>query len=257
MATPVEKAESAGRTVWRAGIALVVYLVAFAVFAWFASRHCPGSGLTTALVFVECALGAVLLGVFVVELDPRRLGVVRFAAGIGGLLAGLAVASALVLVAARLLWGAVPLVGALYAQVVIVSFCVLLASVFALVRCSGSELFFAQLVCIFVACVLMGTVFYADPVIESQGTAGGKRIAIAVVLATNPLGAISDALEFGWMHEDLMYRRFSVIGRWYYPSYPEWWGTASGYLAVSAVLLVGAGLLLRHRVLQTVEQGGM
>jgi hypothetical protein len=152
-----------------------------------------------------------------------------------------------VLLVADGLFGATGVAGALLAQLVIVAFCGLLASVFALVRCSGSELLFAQLVSIFVACVLLGTVFYADPLIEAEQSPESRSAVIHAALAVNPVTVISGSLlEFDLMRRPVMYGRISVIQRYQF-SYPrDWWEVLAGYAAVSFVLFLGAGVLRRR-----------
>ena len=119
-----------------------------------------------------------IVALFAVNLDPREIGVWRFMLRLTGLCGLTLLISAGVLVFASAAWGAEPLLGGLVAQLVIFSFCILLASIFALVRCSGSELLFAQLVIIFMACALMGTVFYADPIVEARNSPEAKSMAI-------------------------------------------------------------------------------
>jgi hypothetical protein len=242
---------------WKVGLGLAVYLAGFAVFARCAAMHCSGRSLMAVLAFIECALMAVVVAVFVVDRDPREIGLLRLLA-LSMAICGVAVIlSSLVLVLAWAVWGAGPLAGALVAQGVILSFAALLVSVFCLVRCSGSELLFAQLVLIFVACALLGTVFYADPLIEANWDPQQRGSVIRLVLAASPVTAISwSLLEFDLVRQQLMYDHVSVIGRWYQSTYPDWWQTVVGYLLVFAVFMVGAALLQRHRVTQLIREGG-
>ncbi len=248
-----EELKGQGARLWRVALWLAVYLIVFAAFAFVASRHCAGRGLMATLTFVECAVLAAGVALFCVKFDPRRFGVRLFVAALSAVCVLTLLAGVLVLVAAWALWGAAPLIGGLAAQLVIFSFCMLLAAVFALVRCSGSELLFAQLVCILVACVLMGTVFYADPIIEAQGSSEAKRMVIRAALTINPITAISGSLlGFDMMREQIMYDRISVIARWYKVPYPEWWQAMCGYLALSVVVLSGAGVLRRRHVSRSI-----
>jgi hypothetical protein len=242
---------------WRACIWLAIYLVGFAVFAWIASRHCTGRSLMAVLTFIECALMAVVVAVFIVDRDPRELGLIRVLKASLVVCGAAAVLSSLVLALAWAAWGAEPIAGALVSQIVILSFAALLVSVFCLVRCSGSELLFAQLVIIFVACALLGTVFYADPLIEADWNAQRRGTVITIVLAASPVTAISwSLLEFDLMRRQTMYDHVSVIGRWYQTTYPEWWQTVTGYLVISLVMLTGATLLHRQRRMELTREGG-
>lgn len=256
MAGAGRKQEERRARIWRTAVWLAVYLCVFTAFAFVASQRCGERGLMATLTFVECALLAVVVAIFAVTLDPRELGVWRFVLHLAAVCVLTLLISAGVLGLASAAWGAHPFIGGLAAQLVILSFCILLGSVFAVVRCSGSELLFAQLVCIFVACALMGTVFYADPIIEAQRSSEAKGFVIRAVLATNPITAISwSLLQFDLMHRPLMYGSISVIGDHYTP-YPDWWTTLCGYLAISAVTLIGAELLRRHRSLKLIRKGG-
>ena len=186
-----ETKSSGGAGTWKLAVWLAVYLAVFGAFAFAASRHCSGRGLMATLTFVECAMLAVVVALFAVNVDPRERGVSRFVVRLLAVCGLAVVASVVVLVVASLAWGAEPVAGGLIAQLVILSFCVLLGAVFAVVRCGGSELFLAQLVSIFVACVLLGTVFYADPIVEAQRSPEARSLVIGAVLASNPLTAIS------------------------------------------------------------------
>jgi hypothetical protein len=217
------------------------------VFAIVAAQHCEGRGLMAALTFVECALAAVLVSLVAPGIDAARVGVVPFLWRFAGICAAALALSAVVIVISRVAAGAVPLSGGLLAQLVIFTFCILLGSVFALVRCSGSELFFAQLVTVFVACALLGTVFYADPVIEARQDPETRSVVIGAVLSANPVMAISGSLlRHDLLRQELMYGKISVIAS-YRVSYPEWWKTSIEYLVLSAVMLAGGGLLRRYR----------
>jgi len=256
MADAGRKDEERLARTWRTAVWLAVYLCAFTAFAAVASQHCGGRGLMATLAFVECALLAVVVAIFAVTLDPLGLGIWKFALCLAAVCGATLLISAGVLCFASAAWGAEPLAGGLAAQLVIFAFCMLLGSVFAVVRCGGAELLSAQLVCITVACVLLGTVFYADPIIEAQGSSEAKGVVIRAALATNPITAISwSLLRFDLMRRRLMYGPISEIGDHYTP-YPAWWATLCGYAAASAVMLIGAGLLRRHRSLQLVRKGG-
>ena len=108
----------------------------------------------------------------------------------------------------------------------------------------------------------MGTVFYADPIIEVQKSQEARGTVMRVILASNPLTAISwSLLEFDLMRQQLMYDRFSGIGREYGEpghrvSYPDWWRTSGAYLLVSLVVLFGGGILRRHRIMVLRRSGG-
>jgi hypothetical protein len=237
---------------WRkAGFWSAAYLVAFGAFAGIASLGCRGESLTASLTFVECAALAAAVPLFAVRRDPRRFGVLGFLWRIAAIVLGAIVISSAVMLVARAALAAEAVGGALIAQGVIFAFCLLLASVFAVVRCSGSGLLFAQLVAIFVACALLGTVFYADPIIEAQRSSEARGTVIHAALAVNPVTAISGSLlHFDLMRRTVMYGRISVIGQWYPFDYPDWWTVLAGYAGVSVVLLSGAALLRRYRALK-------
>ena len=227
---------------------LLAFPVAFGAFAYLASRHMGGRSLMAALVFLECAAAALVSAVAFVDFEPRKLGVWGFLFRVAAACAAVVAGGFAVLVLAAVLWGAEPLAGGLLAQVVVISFCLLLGAVYALVRRAGAEPFLSQLVSIFVGCVLMGTVFYADPVVEAQSSPERRSLAIRAVLAANPMTAISwSLLRFDLMRRQIMYDRISVIGRFYRTEYPPWWKTAAGYVIASAVLLGAASLLGRGR----------
>ena len=256
MVTAHHQQTGPGLRIWKVAVALSVYLLAFGGFACFAAAHCNPHGLMATLTFVECAVLAIVVALFAVDQDPHEVGVLRFVLRLAAICGLTLAVSAAVLGLAAAVWGATPLAGGLVAQVVILSFCLLLVSVFALVRCSGSELLLAQLVCILVACALMGTVFYADPVVEAQKSPEARGMMIAAVLSSNPLTAISwSLLEFDLLRRQIMYDRISVIGRFYRTPSPQWRRILCGYVAVSAVMLTGAGLLRRHRVLKLSRRG--
>ena len=252
MSPTIEWRHELGLSVRRAAIWLAVYFVSFGSFAFFASLYCDGRGLMATLVFVECAVLAAVIALFAAKSDPRQLGIRRFILRLSVFCVSALLLSSAVLTAAWAVWGAEPLVGGLAAQLVILSFCLLLGAIFALARCGGTEPLFAQCVCWFVACVLMGTVFYADPIVEAQPSPKARSVAIRAALAVNPITAISwSLLEYDLMRRQIMYDRISVIGRWYRTPYPQWWATACGYVALSVVILAGAGLLRRRSVLNT------
>jgi hypothetical protein len=252
----------AGLRLWPIVVWLAIFLAGFVGFAFIASRHATGRSLMATLTFVECAVLAGVVAMFAVDCDPRELGVRGFVTRLLVPCAATQLLGSGVLVFASLAWGAGPLAGGLAAQLVILAFCILVGSVFSFVRCSGSEPLFAQLVSIFVACALMGTVFYSDPIVEVQKSPEARSMAIRGILATNPLTAISwSLLEFDLMRRQLMYDRFSVIGGKYGEpghnvSYPEWWHTAGAYLLVSFVVLTGGGILRRHRIMRLRRSGG-
>ena len=257
MSTTFGNTSRAPLALWRASIWLAVYLAGLAVFAWIASQHCSGRSLMAVLTFIECALMAVVVAVFVVDRDPREIGLIRLMWASLAVCGAAAVLSSMVLVLAWAAWGAYPIAGALVAQIVILSFAVLLVSIFCLVRCSGSELLFAQLVTIFAACALLGTVFYADPLIEASWSAQRRGTVITMVMAASPVTAISwSLLEFDLMRRQTMYDHISVIGRWYQTTYPEWWQTVAGYLVISLVMLTGAALLHRQHTTELTREGG-
>ena len=252
----------AGLRLWPIVIWLAIFFAGFGAFAFIASRHSTGSSLMATLTFVECAALAGVVAMFAVDCDPRQVGVRGFVARLVVPCLATQLLASGVLVLASVAWGASPLGGGLAAQLVIFAFCLLLGSVFAFIRCSGSELFFAQLVSIFAACALMGTVFYADPIVEVQRSPEARGLAMRSILATNPLTAISwSLLEFDLMRRQLMYDRISVIGGKYGEpghnvSYPDWWRTAGAYVLISLVVLFGAGILRRHRVMRSRRSGG-
>ena len=257
MSSLAQDRDASGGRRWKIGLFLAAYFLLFGAFGLVASRQSNGRGLMATLTFVECAALAVVTALFSVSFDPRELGVRRAVLRVLCVCGLTELASVVVLGVAWLAWGAAPFVGGLAAQLVILAFCLLLASVFALIRCSGSELLVAQLVSIFVACALMGTIFYADPLVEAQRSPEARSMMITGILATNPITAISwSLLEFDLMRQQLMYDSISVIGRWYRTPYPKWWSTTLVYTAVSAVTLVGAGLLRKHRILSSSRKGG-
>lgn len=251
-----------GLKLWRIVTWLSLFFVGFGAFAFIASRHCTGRSLMATLTFVECAVLGGVVAMFAVNYDPRELRISGFLARLLAVCVCTQLLGSAILALAAAAWGGGPLAGGLAAQVVILAFCVLLGSIFAFVRCSGSELLFAQLVTIFAACALIGTVFYADPIVEVQKSPEARSMAIRVILGSNPLTAISwSLLEFDLMRRQLMYDRISVIGGHYGEpghtvSYPEWWRTAGAYLIVSAVMLAGGGILRRHRIARLRRAGG-
>lgn len=252
----------AGLRLWPIVIWLAVFVAGFGAFAFIASGHSTGSSLMATLTFVECAVLAGVVAMFAVDCDPRELRIRGFLVRLLVPCAATQLLASGVLILAHVAWGATPLGGGLAAQIVILAFCLLLGSVFAFMRCSGSELFFAQLVTIFAACALMGTVFYADPIVEVQKSPEARGVVMRAILATNPLTAISwSLLEFDLMRRQLMYDRISVIGGTYGEpghnvSYPEWWRTAGAYVLISLVVLFGGGILRRHRVMRLRRSGG-
>ncbi len=255
-------ADERGPGMGRVALWLAIFLVGFGLFAFVASRHCRGRGLMATLTFVECAAMAAVAAMFAVNSDPRRVGVRGFVVRLVFVCALTQILASGVLIVAWWQWDAAPLAGGLAAQLVILAFCVVLGSVFSFVRCSGSELLFAQLVTIFVACAMMGTVFYADPIVEAQKSPEARSMVIRGILATNPLTAISwSLLEFDLMRRQLMYDRISVIGGSYGEpghnvSYPTWWGTAGAYVIVAFVLFVGGAILRRHRIMRLRRSAG-
>ncbi len=236
---------AAGLRVWRAAVWLAAYLIGYAGFAVAASQWCAGRGLMAVLVFAECAVlacGTVLVAAW---LDPKRLGVWRFIARAAAACGGAVVVSAAVIAGAALA-GAEPLGGGLLAQVVVLAFCLLLAAAFALVRCIGAEPMAAQFVSLLVACALVGTVFYADPLVETEMPPETRSRVINAVLAPNPIMAITwSLLRFDLLHRQVMYDRISVIGRFYAYEYPRWWAVSCGYLVCAALMLLGAARFRR------------
>jgi len=262
---------SKGRGAAKAAVWLGVYLLLFIVFAFVASRNMDGRSLVVALCSIECAMLAVIVALFSVGLDPRENGNRRFVVRLLAVCVPAVAGSVIVIIVAALLQGgdaadapnsaqllSQMIAAGLIAQLVILSFCLLLGAVFALVRCSGSELLFAQLVAILVASMLLGTVFYADPIVESQKSPEARSTVISLALAANPITAISGALpNFDLMRREMMYSRISVIGRFYPANYPEWWRTALGYMVTASVILLGAGVLRRyHRLKGAGGEGG-
>ena len=215
-----------GRTL----IALMLYVASLVVLTAVAAAHSHGRTPTAVVVFAEFGLVAAFVA-FVGGLhDPRKMGVGRF------------------LVRLLLLCAGAALAGGLAAQLVVFSFALLMGMIFAFVRCWGAELLLAQLVCLFVACVLVGTVFYADPIIEAQKTPEARSRVITVALALNPITAVSRSLlGVDLLRRPVMYDRISVIGRWYQTPYGTWWKTACGYLAASVVMMAGAAAARRPR----------
>lgn len=241
-----------GPALWSAA-----YLVGFTAFAVFASRHCTGNALMATLTFAECAVLAAAVGLFAAGLDPRELGIRKFALRIFLTCLLLSAGSAVVLVIASLAWGAAPLAGGLIAQLVILSFCLLIAAAFAWVRCVGSEVLLAQFVAIIVACALVGSIFFADPIVEADKSPEARGIVIGAILLTNPITSISwSLLRFDVLRRQIMYDRISVIGRWYRTPYPEWWQTVCAYAVISAILFVTAGLVRRRRLSRPAHKGG-
>ncbi len=231
---------------WSLAVGLAAYLVGYAGFAVIASQSCAGPGLMPVLVFAECAVLACGTALVAARFDPQRLGVWRFAARVAAVCGGAALVSALVLIGAAMA-GAKPLVGGLLAQVVIFAFCLLLAAVFAFVRCIGAEPMAAQFVSLVMACALVGTVFYADPIVETEMPPATRSRVINAVLAPNPIMAITwSLLRFDLLHRQVMYDRISVIGRFYAYEYPQWWTVSCGYIVCAALLLCGAAWLRRR-----------
>lgn len=222
-------------------IALALYVAVLAAVAIIASAHSRGRMLTAVVVFAECGLVAAFVA-FVGGLhDPRKMGVGRFLAYLLLSCAGAVVAAGAVLVVASAAGVATAVAGGLAAQLVVLSFALLLGTIVAFLRCCGAELLLAQLVSLLVACVLVGTVFYADPIIEAQKTSEARSQVITVVLALNPVTAISRSLlGIDLLRRQIMYDRISVIGRWYQTPYGTWWKTACGYLLASIVMLAGS-----------------
>ena len=259
------ESREAGLQLWPIVVWLAVFVAGFGIFAFIASRDSGGgSSLMATLTFVECAVLAGVVAMFAVDCDPRELGVRGFVVRLLVPCVATQLLASGVLTIAHFAWRASPLGGALAAQLVILAFCLLLGSVFSFIRCSGSELFFAQLVSIFTACALMGTVFYADPIIEVQKSPEARSRVMRAILATNPLTAISwSLLAFDVMrsgHATLMYdvtvmgHRYNEPGR--SVSYPDWWRTARAYVVVSLVMLFGGGILRRHRIMRLRRSGG-
>jgi len=240
-----EQKRAAG--LWRLGVWLAVYLVAFGVFAFIASRHCTGLRLMVLLVFTETAALAAF-GVFAAAaFDPTTCGVGGCLRRFAGTAAAMVAVSAATLTVAAVAWGAAGLGAALLAQIVVVCFLLLLASVFCLIRRLGSELLTAQLVSLMVAAALLGTVFYIDPAVEAAEDSDTRAVVVRATLASNPLTAVSWSLfRFDLMRARVMYDRVSVIGRYYRTPYPAWWQTAEGYACVFAALF-GASVLAGRR----------
>lgn len=233
-----------GRTL----IALMLYVASLVVLTAVAAAHSHGRTPTAVVVFAEFGLVAAFVA-FVGGLhDPRKMGVGRFLVRLLLLCAGAALAGGAVLAVASAAGVATALAGGLAAQLVVFSFALLMGMIFAFVRCWGAELLLAQLVCLFVACVLVGTVFYADPIIEAQKTPEARSRVITVALALNPITAVSRSLlGVDLLRRPVMYDRISVIGRWYQTPYGTWWKTACGYLAASVVMMAGAAAARRPR----------
>lgn len=247
------KAGSAHLGLWSLAVGLAAYLIGYAAFAIIASQSCEGKSLMVVLVFAECAVLACVTVLAAARLDPRRFGARRFTAAMAAVCGGAALASAVVLVGAAAM-GAEPLAGGLLAQVVVFSFCLLLAAIFAFVRCIGAEQMAAQLVSLLVACALVGTVFYANSLVETEMPAESRSRVINAVLAPNPIMAITwSLLRFDLLHRQVMYDRISVIGRFYAYEHPQWWAVSCVYVMCAALLLLGAAWF-RQRVLT--NQGG-
>lgn len=245
MGNAEQKPSTAGLRLWTAAVWLAVYLAGYAGFAVIASQWCAGRGLMAVLVFAECAVLACGTVLVAARLDPRRLGVWRFTVRVAAACGGAALVSAAVLAGATAA-GAEPLGGALLAQAVIFAFCLLLAAVFALVRCIGAEPMAAQFVSLLIACALVGTVFYADPLVEAEMASAARGRVINTVLAPNPIMAITwSLLRFDLLHRQVMYDRISVIGRFYAYEYPQWWAVSCVYVACAALMLFGAARFRR------------
>jgi len=245
---------------WRAAVWSAAYLLAFAVFAVVASARSTGNSLMAALTFVECAVIAGAVALFAVYVDPRDRGLGPFLLRMGAVCGLTVLTSSLVLAGAWLLAGAGPIIGGLLAQLVIVAFGFLLASVFAIIRCLGAEPLFAQLVSILVACALMGTVFYANPIIEADWSSGTRSTIIHATLAVNPVTAISSSLlGLDLMRStrgQLMYDRISVLGG-YLRGYPPWWETLCGHVGAALLVLAGAGLSRRRYLSRRAYERGV
>ncbi|MFO7897564.1 MAG: hypothetical protein R6V58_00715 [Planctomycetota bacterium] len=222
---------------------LAAYAVIFSALAWLAAVRCPRPARALVLMFAECSLLSVAAIGLAASADPAGLAAC-FRRVVVGLLPLAAVSVALSVAAGVAPWTA--LAGA---QVVIVAFCVLLAAVFLWVRCVGGEPFPAQFVTVMAGAGLMGTVFYANPLVERDQSPEARGRVIRVVLAVNPMAAISySLLRFDMMRRQLMYDRISVIARWYRVTYPAWWQTACGYAAAAGLLAGAAGVCHRFRL---------
>jgi len=256
MTTSGKERSGNGLRPWKIGTGLAVYLIGVAAFAAFAVARCRTEGLLAVLLFTESALVAGGVVLIAAAVDPRGVGVRGFVVTVSAvsLLMLAATGPALLIVLTN---GAGPLGGALLAQLLILTFCLLLASVFALVRCVGAELFSAQLVCILVACALMGTVFYVDPLVEADQSPETRSVVITAALAANPMTAMSwSLLRYDLMHGQIMYDRVSVIGRWHRIPDIQWWQTACGYAAGSVLFFLGAAECRRRRLSRLVNAGG-
>jgi len=230
------------RRVWPAvGACCAAYAALLAALAFGAGRSCDGRGAAAVLLFTEPALMAGAVVCLASAASRRGLRVVGLLAAVLAGLAAMAILSAAVVwLAAR---GAYGVGVVLCAQLVFVAFGLLLAGLLVALRRAGGEPLAAQLVTLCVAAALVGTVFYADPIVEGRGSPEARRRVIRAALAVNPLTAVSGSLlEVDLMRRRVMYDKISVIGRWYQVPYPRWWTTACGY-GVAAVALFGAAAL--------------
>ncbi len=229
---------------WRAVLGMVAFLAVYSIVARLVVVHTSRLVRTPLLLFVECALLSVATVGLAASIDPRSAGLFAFFRRV---LAGLAVLAVLAL-AVMIVAGARPISAVLLSQAVILTFCLLVSATFLAVRCLGGEPFLAQFVTIFVVGALLGTMFYANPVIERDISPAQRERVIRTVLATNPISVMSySLLEFDMLRSRIMYDRISTIARWYRIPAPVWWRTTLGYLAVTGILAAVAGLSNRFR----------
>lgn len=104
-----------------------------------------------------------------------------------------------------------------------------------------------QVIVTLITFLMLGTVFYANPLIESAPSNQIRQAIVQWSINLNPILIIAGTVfNYDIMLSPLMYR-ISLIQ--YYPHYyPEWWNFIAAYLVVGVICL--AGILLTRRIMR-------
>lgn len=143
--------------------------------------------------------------------------------------------------------GGLTLVGYLKLAAFLIGYGLMLTSLCLLMMSSAVSSNLTQVIVTALAFLMLGTVFYANPLIESTPSNQIRQGIVQWSINLNPILVIAGTVfNYDIMLSPLMYR-ISLIQ--YYPHYyPEWWNFIVAYLVVGLICL--GGILLTRRVMR-------
>jgi len=252
------------RPPWYLLLAFVVYPVVGVVLGYFGGRAIGGGSGAAAVRFVlmaQCVLVASLAPFF--NSADRKCGPIRIAAGALLKTCGVTAATCVIAVALSVIFGgafpagwtppsatitagrappsAAMMVGwAVRSAAITAGFATVLIGVGALARRLGARACTGQAAAYAAAALMLGTVFYANPVIAS--TRGRAKVAVVqAAVVANPMVCVAGAaVDYDIMlsrRTSASFYNQSLIGPDHLYRYPRWWRAAAGYCVVGIVFL--------------------